>query len=195
MDTQRKKTLKLVQLAFLSALIIVLQLLVNIIPFQIKPSLVMIPIVLGGCLYGVKEGTFLGAVFGLVTFVAGVTALDPSAHMIFIIHPVITFFFMMLKATAAGFVSAFVHSKIKDHKKSVLISSIIAPSVNTFIFIIGMATIYKDTLREMAINNGFENVLIFVLIGLVCFNYIFEVLTTAIITPIIFPKVKNSISK
>ena len=194
-SNQHKKTLKLVQLAFLSALIIVLQLLVTIMPLQIKPSLVMIPIVLGGCLYGVKEGTILGAVFGLITFIAGVTGIDPSVNAIFIIHPYITFIFMMLKATAAGFVSSFIYSKVKNNKKSVRLASICAPSVNTLIFIIGMATIYRDILQEMAVNSGFANVLIFVLIGFVCCNYIFEVLTTAIITPLIFPKVKNAISK
>ena len=70
METSRSKqrTLQMVQLAILLALVIVLQLWgsnVKIGPTSF--SLVLIPIVIGGILLGPRGGGLLGLAFGLIT--------------------------------------------------------------------------------------------------------------------------------
>ena len=83
MESRRQKTRKLTHVAFLSALIVVLQVLTYFIkagPFNM--SFVLIPIVLGGILYGPEVGAFLGGVFGAVVVVVSVAGLDIGGTLI-----------------------------------------------------------------------------------------------------------------
>ena len=65
-------------LAVLLALVIVLQLWGNNIKIGATGlSFVLVPIVLGGVLFGPSAGAFLGLVFGFITLMYGVTGADP----------------------------------------------------------------------------------------------------------------------
>ena len=71
--TNRQNIKKTAELAILTAIVIVFQLLgsfIHIGPTSI--SLVLIPIVIGAVLTGPKGGAFLGFVFGAMTYFAGV---------------------------------------------------------------------------------------------------------------------------
>ena len=88
---KNQKIKRMVGLAFLMALVLVLQILGGIIPpvggFSI--SLVLIPIVMGAVLYGPKAGALLGATFGVIVYINCVTGADPGGAMVFQANPVL----------------------------------------------------------------------------------------------------------
>ncbi|MGN1062682.1 MAG: ECF transporter S component, partial [Candidatus Scatosoma sp.] len=71
-------------LAILLALVIVLQTALGSVKIGATSfSLVLIPIVLGGILYGAWAGAFLGFVFGLITLIYGITGADYFTMVLF----------------------------------------------------------------------------------------------------------------
>ena len=65
--TQKQKTLRMVEMAMLIALVVVLQMLGSFIKIGPLPmSFVLVPIVIGACLLGTASGAVLGGVFGIV---------------------------------------------------------------------------------------------------------------------------------
>ena len=142
------KTLYMVTLAILTALVVVLQLWGSAIPMpgSTSLSLVLIPIVIGGLVLGVKAGAFLGFVFGLFVFVwCGVLGYDPFTAFLFANEPVMTALICIVKGTAAGLVPPIVHRALRNRFpfSSVVVASALAPVCNTGIFMIGMAIIMK----------------------------------------------------
>ncbi len=145
-----ERTYRLVLLAVLSAMVIVLQLFGSAIPIGTTSlSLVLIPIVVGGLVLGVKGGTFLGFLFGAFIFVwCGVLGYDPFTTFLFQQKPVITALICILKGTAAGFVPALLHRVLSRRLPfgSTVIAAAVAPICNTGLFLIGMLII-MNTLK------------------------------------------------
>ena len=84
MNNSNGKTRRLAGLALFTAIVVVLQLLGSFIkvgPFAV--SLVLIPIVVGAAVYGVKAGAWLGFVFGVVVTIAVVTGADAGGYIMF----------------------------------------------------------------------------------------------------------------
>jgi len=146
----RNNTRYMVMLALLTALVVVLQLWGSAIPIGTTSlSLVLIPIVIGGLVLGVKAGAFLGLVFGVFVFVwCGVLGNDPFTAFLFAQQPVMTALICIVKGGAAGFVPALVHRVLSRRLPhgSVVLSAALAPICNTGIFLLGMLVIIK-TLR------------------------------------------------
>lgn len=191
-----KKTLRLVQVSLLVAIIVVLQTVSYILSkFAILPvsiSLVFIPIVIGGFALGIKYGAILGFSFGTITFIGCVTGIDAGGQMLFAANPFITFLLCILKATVAATVSALLYkilSKVNSHIR-VAISSAVAPVINTGIFLLAMFTIYRDTLYSWA---GGKDILTYTITGLVGVNFLIEFISTVVLSPIVFPNVKKSL--
>ena len=99
-----QKIKRMVSMAFLMALVLVLQILGGIIPpvggFSI--SLVLIPIVMGAVLYGPKAGALLGATFGVIVYINCVTGADPGGAMVFQANPVLCLLVVLGKGILAG---------------------------------------------------------------------------------------------
>ena len=76
---------KMVELAMLSALIVVLQFVGSFLTgiTGLPMSLVLIPIVVGAFHLGPKEGAFLGGVFGLMTVIMGFSGADLFTNILF----------------------------------------------------------------------------------------------------------------
>ena len=84
MKTQKEKTLELVQLSMLAALVVVLQLLSALIPpiaGMVSITLTLIPVVIGAILFGKKGGAILGFVFGLIVLINCIAGLDPGGNV------------------------------------------------------------------------------------------------------------------
>lgn len=196
MESTRKKTRRLTAIAFLSALIVVLQLLTYFIkagPFNM--SFVLIPIVLGGMLYGPGAGAFLGGVFGAVVVVVSAAGLDIGGNMVFLANPFLCILLCMLKGIAAGLVSALVFKALDGrihHRAAIAISAGVAPICNTGIFIIGMLLFFKDVLSVWA--NG-TDLLVYVITGIAGVNFVVEFLLNVIVAPILVPPVENAVKK
>ncbi|MBQ3083895.1 MAG: ECF transporter S component [Clostridia bacterium] len=190
-----KKTLKMVQLAFLLALVIVLQLFGSSV--KIGPtsfSLVLIPIAVGGILLGKGAGAFLGFVFGLITLIAGITGTDVFTQILFQDHPFLTSLVCLGKGTAAGFGAGLIYELLKNKQKFVAVFSAaaIAPILNTGLFILG-ALLMSDTLSANFVADG-STVIYFLVIGCAGINFIVEFLVNLVVSPGLYQAV-NAISK
>ena len=196
-STQRQKTLRMVEMAMLIALVIVLQMLGSVIKIGPLPmSFVLVPIVIGSCLLGTVSGAVLGAAFGIVTMIMGITAIDGFSFLLWEANPVWFVILCLLKAIAAGACSGFVYNllgKIFGSKyvylKTVL-AAITAPIVNTGIFVAGMLLFFFDTMQGLPALfpdafGGFENAFQLVFLGLAGFNFVGEFVVNLVLSPAI----------
>ena len=140
----RKSLQRLVAGGLLTALVIILQL-IGCIP-QIsanKLSFVLIPIVLGGAVLGVRYGMWLGFVFGL-------SGLDPFTALLININPFGTLAVCLGKGILAGAAAAGLFRLLQKHNKpaAVLAASVAAPLVNTGLYCLGMLTLFRPTLVQ-----------------------------------------------
>ena len=181
MNNRSKKVdiVKLVGVALFTAIVVVLQYLGSFIkfgPFSI--SLVLVPIVIGAALYGRTAGAWLGFVFSVVVLLQPDTALFYQANFA---GTIIT---VLLKGTLAGFLAGVVYKALE--KKNVTLAVIAAaftcPVVNTGIFLFGSVVFFMDTIKTWA--NG-TNVFVFMIVGLVGFNFLFELVVNILLSPVI----------
>ncbi len=180
-----EKTLALVQLGLLTAVVIVLQLLGSFIrlgPFSV--SLVLVPIVLGAVLHGPLAGGWLGLVFSVTVLASGDAALfmtyNPAGAVITVI----------LKGTLAGIAAGLLYQLCKKINKyvGVLCAAIVCPVVNTGLFLLGSMVFFYDDIPNLAEVIGVPfsgNPLTFVITVLIGFNFIFELLFNIVLAPVI----------
>lgn len=159
----KQKTLRLVQLAMLTALIVVLQLVGTFLTgfIGLPMSLVLIPIVIGAFLLGPKEGAFLGIMFGIMTIVMGFMGADVFTSVLFynfgIGKCIITVIICLLKAGLAGFGAGMIYkllTKAFHGKKATLtaiLASVSAPIINTGVFVIGMLLFFFNDMGDIQI--------------------------------------------
>lgn len=196
MESKRFNTRKLTGLALLTAVVVILQFLGAFIrfgPFSI--SLVLIPIVVGAALYGVLAGAWLGFVFGLVVLLSG----DAAAFLV--ISPIGTVLVVLLKGALAGLCAGAVYRAlsrvdaqivlmVKSKEKwgvelAVIVAAVVAPVVNTGIFLLGCLVFFLPTVTEWGQAMGFESVGKYMILGLVGGNFLFELLFNVILSPVI----------
>ena len=194
MSTVKQKTLRLVQLALLCAIIILLQQIVIPLPGGLSLSLVLVPIVVGAVLYGPGAGALLGGVFGaLVSIMALQGQLGALTNMMVAYNPVLTVAVCMLKGVAAGFVPGLIAKAFKKRSfVGILLAAASAPIMNTGIFLAGMLTIFRDVMMEFAagIGMGGTSALYFAVVALVGVNFIIEFAANLVLSPAIASIVK-----
>ena len=176
-----QKIKRMVSLAFLMALVLVLQILGGIIPpvggFSI--SLVLIPIVMGAVLYGPKAGALLGATFGAIVYINCVTGADPGGAMVFQANPVLCLLVVLGKGILAGLAAGAVYKLVSNWNAHVamLCAAIVCPVVNTGVFIGCMLTFFKDVLAAWA---GGGDIIAYILSGLVLLNFVPELIINVV---------------
>ncbi|MBO4983513.1 MAG: ECF transporter S component [Clostridia bacterium] len=185
--TNKKSIVRMTELAILTAIVLILQLLgIGIkLPFLATPvSLVLIPIVLGATVLGPKAGAWLGLVFGLeVYIVAGVMGMDFFTMTLFNNHPIVTFLICVVKSTLAGFLCGVVYQVIakKNELLATFVAAAVAPIVNTGVFIIGCLFI-SGTLESNFVSEG-STVIYFLIIGCAGLNFVIEFFVNMIFAP------------
>ncbi|MBE6762254.1 MAG: ECF transporter S component [Ruminococcaceae bacterium] len=184
MSTTKKqnKTQTLVLGAVLTALVIILQFMGTFIrfgPFQI--SLVLIPIVIGAATCGIGIGAWLGFVFGAVVLFNG----DATAFMQ--IDPMGTIITVLAKGIACGAVSGAIYKVLEKFNRyvAVMAAAIICPIVNTGIFLLGCLVFFLEAITEWGVASGFNNVAAYMFLGLVGGNFLVELASNVILSPII----------
>ncbi len=183
MNSNKQQTKSIAILGMFSAVTVVLQLLsyaIKIGTFNL--SLVLIPIVLGAYLYGVKVGAILGGVFGLVVTVCCFTGLDGGGYILVTASPFITSAVCIIKGVAAGTMSALVAKALKNKNEylAIVLAALTAPVVNTGLFVTAMFVFFKDILASWA---GGANVVTYAITGLVGANFIIEFTINAVMAP------------
>lgn len=193
-QSQKQKTLFMVQMAMLVALVVVLQLVSAVIPpigGMVSITLTLVPVVVGSILFGKKGGLILGFTFGAIVLVNCITALDPGGNILWSANPLLTAVICFVKGIAAGFIPAVLYELVKGKKEnesagrkyvSALVAALSAPIANTGLFVCGMLLFFMDTLRAWA---GDKDVITYILLGLAGVNFLVEFLINIVLTPAI----------
>lgn len=179
---------RLTGLAILLALVIVLQVWSSY--FNIGAtslSFVLVPIVIGGMLYGVAAGAFLGLAFGVVTLMGGVLGSDPFTTILFNEQPFWTAVLCLGKGTAAGAASALVFRIVKGKNARVgtFLGAATAPIVNTGLFIAGSLLFLRETLQTCIMDNS-ESVVYYLIITCAGGNFLVELAINLICAPSLY---------
>ena len=184
MKRQNKSIMRMVGIAFMMALVVVMQSISGLIPpvggFSI--SLVLIPIVLGSAVYGPCAGALLGATFGAIVYINCVTGADPGGAMVFQASPVLCFLVVMGKGVLAGLLSGVVYKLMKGKNAylAMLLAAIVCPVVNTGVFVASMFLFFIDVLAAWA---GGANIVGYVLTGLILANFVPELIINIVFSP------------
>lgn len=176
------KNIKLVsEIAIFSAIIIVLQVLATFINFGSFPiTLTLIPIIVGGAVYGPAVGLILGTVFGIIVDIMVLTGADPSGAIMLSQHPVITLATCLIKGGLAGLISALSYkylNKLND-KPRLIISSALCPIINTLVFFISLILFFDSNIK--ALIGAFLSI-----------NFIIELLINILIAPYLTNLIKH----
>ena len=175
-------TRKLVLLAIFTAIVVVLQFIGAFIrfgPFSI--SLVLLPIVVGTALTGVGAGAWLGFVFGFAVLMSG----DAAPFMA--VSPLATVLVVLLKGTLAGLAAGAVYRAFEKKGKTVaaVLAAIVCPIVNTGVFILGTYVFFLPTIKTWGTAEGFSNATAYIFIGMVGVNFLFELGSNLLLSPVI----------
>ena len=174
---------KMTGLALFGAVIAVLTIICTFVrfgPFSI--TLALSAIVVGGAVYGMKAGAYLGGLFGFIVLITGIFGWDGGTVMLLLGENALGCIAICLgKGAAAGWASAFVYGLLekKNQKLAVTLAAITCPVVNTGLFILGMYVFFLSTLEAWA---GGMNVLYFAIIGLTGINFLVELAVNLILS-------------
>jgi uncharacterized membrane protein len=189
-----QKTVQMVELALLVALVVALQVVSALIPpigGMVSITLTLIPVVVGGIMLGKKAGAILGFAFGTIVLINCIAALDPGGNILWNANPFFTALICFTKGIAAGFFPAWLYEiiAVKEEKASegrkvvaTVVAALSAPIINTGLFVIGMFLLFKDTLYVWA---GGTDIIMYVLFGLAGLNFLVEFLINTILSPAI----------
>ena len=170
-------------IAVLLALVIVLQAFGGTISIgAVQLNFTLIPIVLGAILFGPLVGAFLGFACGVVVLIQVIMGMVPFYVLIWTNDPIVTTLTCIVKTSAAGFISGLLFKWIskKNGVVAVFVASGIVPVVNTFLFIVGC--LFMNAVSTMA---GEQNLLVFILVGIVTFNFFIEFAINLLVAPAI----------
>lgn len=167
--------------ALLTALVVVLQCMGQFIRLgMFSISLVLIPIVIGAATCGPKISTWLGFIFGVVVLFT-----DAGAFLaVSVPGTIIT---VLAKGMACGLAAGLVYRLIekKNRYLAVIAAAIVCPVVNTGIFLIGCVLFFYETVAGWGASLGFENAAAYMFLGLAGGNFLFEMGTNIILSPIV----------
>ncbi len=169
-------------IAVLMALVIVLQALGGTIVIgPVQLNFTLIPIVLGSIIFGPLVGALLGFACGVVVLIQVIMGLAPFYVIIWSNDSIVTTLTCVVKTTVAGFLSGFAYRAIskKNSVVATFVASAIVPVVNTTLFIVG-CLFMTNSVYGMA---GGQNVLVFILVSLVTFNFFIELALNMIVAP------------
>lgn len=173
--------------AILLALVIVLQAFGGSVSIgAVQLNFTLIPIVLGAILFGKWSGSLLGFACGVVVLVQVIMGLSPFYVVIWANNPVVTVFTCVVKTTVAGFLAGLAYELIakKNSLAAVFTASAIVPVVNTALFIVGCLCMNKSIgIFQDSIEMGGMNILVFILVGLVTFNFFIELAINLVVSP------------
>ena len=179
-NTQKKMNVStIVGMGLLTAIVVVLQLVSMALRFgMFSITLTLVPIVVGAALYNWKAGAWLGLVFGAAVLITG----DAAAFLQ--INAIGTIITVLVKGAMAGLVAGLVYHLIskKNQIAGVIAAAIAAPLVNTGIFLLGSAVFFLDAITMWA---GDTNVFVYMLVGLVGFNFFIELGINILLNPTI----------
>ena len=154
-------------------------------------TLTLAPIIIGAALYGIGAGAWLGLAFGVAVLISG----DAAAFLA--LNPVATVFVVLLKGALAGLAAGAVYKAIEEKSKlgAVITAGVVAPVVNTGIFVAGCFLFFMPIINEWATAAGAENAGMFVLTGVVGLNFVVELAVNLVLSSVIVRIIKTLIKE
>lgn len=184
MATTKSKmsTKTLVLGAVLTALVVILQMMGSFIhlgPFSI--SLVLIPIVIGAASCGVLISTWLGLVFGIVVLASG----DAAAFLA--VNVFGTILTVLVKGVLSGYLAGLAYKLLAKYNRylAVIVAAVLCPVANTGVFLLGCLAFFMETVSGWAQAAGFANAGAYMIFGLVGANFLFELGTNIVLSPLV----------
>ena len=152
-NTRREKTLKLVQISVLIAIIFVMAFTplgyFQIIPGGASITLLPIPVIIGAVILGPGAGALLGGVFGLTSLIT-CFGLDHFGTALFGVNPLFTailcFVPRILMGLIVGLVCMGLSKVFKGEKSKMLkypIACIFGAPLNTALFVVGLSLMFS----------------------------------------------------
>lgn len=178
---KKDRIIRLTTLAILTALVIVLQTAASGIRIGPIPiSLTLVPIVVGAVLLGPAAGAGLGAVFGLITIIAGISGTDEFTNILWAASPFGLIVVAMGKAVLCGLVAGLIaKAPAKRETLGCILAALSAPVVNTGVFVLGMLTFFRPVLQDFA--NG-SNAVYYLFIVMIGVNFLVEFSVNAVLS-------------
>lgn len=171
---------KLVYLAILTAIVFVLQFVSMSMRFTMfSLTFVLIPLVIGSAVCGKWSGAWLGFVFGVAVLATG----DAAAFLV--IDPLGTVVTVLMKGTLAGLCAGLAYGALERVNRylAIIVAAVVAPVVNSGVFVLGCYLFFIDTLSEWAKEFGYANVHLYIILGLVGINFLIELGTNCLLSP------------
>ena len=181
---QHEKIVRFVFLAFLIAIVTVLQLFASSVTvFETSFSLVLIPIALGAIVLGPMAGGILGLVFGFIVLMAGITGTDFFTATLFQNAPFITSLLCLGKGTLAGIATGLMYKLVRKKSEfaAIVAAAATTPIVNTGLFAVG-SLFLKKTLEANFQPDG-VSFLYFLFIIIIGINFLVEFAVNLIFSP------------
>lgn len=185
------QTVKIAIGGILTAVVVVLQLFGSAIKLgTFSVSLVLVPIIVGAALCGPWISTWLGFVFGLTVLMSGDAALFLALNAP---GAIIT---VLLKGSLCGLMAGLVFTVQKrlNTYLAVVFAAFICPITNTGVFLLGCRLFFYDAISEWGAGAGFTSTAVYMIVGLVGLNFVFELVTNIILCPAIV-RVVNALKK
>ena len=184
MSTERRiQTEKLVLGAIMTGLVIVLQLLGSGTTFfgPFSSAVALIPIVLGAAMCGPYIGAWLGFVFGMVVILSG------GAALFFAFDVPGTIITVLVKGVACGLAAGLVYKALSKFNIYVaaLAAAIICPLVNTGVFLLGCYVFFMDSATQIAEQVQLTVSGMAVFWALAMGNFALEVISNAVLSPVL----------
>ncbi len=181
----KESTRKLTFMALFTALIIVLQIVATFVKFgPVSITLALVPIIIGAAIYGKGAGAFLGLVFGLVVYIAGILGWDGG----FVLYlsgasfytGFLTAALCIVKGVAAGFVAGLAYELIKNKKVGVITAGALCPITNTAVFVVGILLFFMKNLTESTAAG--QTALYTLFVGWVGINFVVELVVNLVLS-------------
>ncbi|MBQ8183032.1 MAG: ECF transporter S component [Clostridia bacterium] len=187
MKNSKEKIKRLVLLALFSALLIVMSYTplgyLNIGPLAITFN--VIPVALAAATLGPSGGAFVGAVFGITSFLQclGIGGTSAMGVILFDISPLLTFVQRFFPRVLEGLLAGFIFKgmkKLTNNAVSCAVTGFATAFLNTALFMTTLILLFGNTdyIKDMV---GGQNIIVFIC-SFVGINAVFEIISATLLT-------------
>lgn len=186
MNVNRNRLRLITAAGIFSAIVVILQCTLGLITVgTVNLNFVLIPIVVSGIVYGPYVGSVTGFAFGMTVFIQCLTGAQGLFGSALIeINWFYCFALCALRGLLAGLIPALIWkfcARIRNSYLRALLPAIAAPVVNTGLFLLGYAVFFNGHMHSIMPEGA--GVIYFLFIVLAGVNFIFEFVTSTVITP------------
>ncbi len=178
MKRNQEKIRKMVGIAFLMAIVVVLQMMGQFIKIgPVSISLVLLPIVVGAAMYGPVAGAVLGGTFGCIVLMQADTMFFLDIHFL---GTVIT---VLVKGVLSGWLAGLTYRLLagKSRTLAVFAAAVVCPLVNTGVFFLGCRLFFWEAMTML----GQGNALLYVVTVMIGWNFVAEFAMNIVCAPVV----------